>query len=430
MPIIFFGSMFIYLDFMNVAPTDLGIIEFIFICLALSTFFLLYIKFITSKSKYHITPLDLPLAFLLLWMIGNIIIGKIFDVKVGAWFRQIAPFLGLILFFLLKEVISDFQDIKIITSLFIIAAGICVIKIIFGVLSVGFLFSVKEAIALRAEHEDIIFGPLIFALIGYLTGYLAASPRRHFFLTSILFISALAHFFIFSKAVIINYIIMVFAYLWISYKTSLFSKKLIKQFALFWGFFMALSLFIVFSSNNLTNTTLTIIETYFFRFSDTRTYSNRSEELEKVAKDFGETYYLGKGLGSQLILSKNKNNRVIVKSQSYTHNILIYILFTMGIPGIVIFCWLSWNTWRFTVYTRKKLINNEMIAVFYGYITSLIAVIVYVQFESVYRHFIFSLYIAMVLAVMVRISLIADLEKLSVKDFAYNKEFYLKKAGA
>jgi O-antigen ligase len=128
--------------------------------------------------------------------------------------------------------------------------------------------------------------------------------------------------------------------------------------------------------------------------------------LKQAWKESSESYFLGKGLGSKLIISKAKR----IKQQSYTHNIVGYTIFTLGIPGLLLLFWLAWNTWRLAMQARKRIRDNEMLAVYYGYMVSLICVMTYVQFESVYRHFIFSLYMAMVLAIFARLSLLVETE--------------------
>jgi hypothetical protein len=389
-----FGLLLIYCQFVPVAPQSIGIKELILIILGGFSFIVLLIKYLVKEKSFQFMSFDIPLIILIWWMLTSLFVAKVNDVNLYSLFRQIAPFTGLLFYFVLKNNINSLKDIKLITFFFILAALICVIEIplVFA------KFSPKSLLLIRADMGDVAYESLIYAFEGFLVGYIAASRRNNLIYLILLFATLLIHLLTLSRSVLVNYLFLICAYGFIVFNNSLKRKKYsnIIKMSIVISVVITLAYALIGNSNYSG-----IINIYSNRFQAEPAYEGRIDEMRGLANAVIDSYLLGEGMGSRITFAKKGK----IVDKPYTHNLFTYIMFTLGVPGLILIIWFIKNIISTSIKTRKLIRNADILPYFYGYLTSLLSVLIYVQFESVYRHVIFSLIVALNLAVLARISL-------------------------
>ena len=391
-----FGLLLIYCQFVPVAPQSIGIKEVILIILGGFSFIVLLIRCLVKGRQFHTMSFDYPLVILFWWMLISLFVAKINNVNLYCWFRQIAPFSGLLFYFVLKSNIDSLKNIRLITFFFILASLICVIEIPIVVAK----SSSKSLLLIRTDMGDVAYESLIYAFEGFLVGYIAASRRNNLIYFILLCATLLIHLLTLSRSVFINYLFLICAYGFIAINNNTFKNKMyskaIKGLVVL-GIIIT-SAYVIIGNLNYSK----IINIYSNRFQAERAYEGRIDEVRGVANAVIDSYFLGEGMGSRLTFAKKGK----IVDKPYTHNLFTYIMFTLGAPGLILVIWFIKNIISTSVKTRKLIRNTDILPYFYGYLTSLLSVLIYVQFESVYRHVIFSLIVALNLAVLARISLI------------------------
>jgi hypothetical protein len=356
----------------------------------------LLIRFLVKERSFQAMNFDYPLVILLWWMLTSLFVAKVNDVNLYSWFRQIAPFTGLLFYFVLKNNIDSLKNIKLITFFFIIASLICVIEIPLAFAK----YSPKSLLLIRADMGDVAYESLIYAFEGFLVGYIAASRRNNLVYLILLFATLLIHLLTLSRSVLINYLFLICAYGFIVINNNSLKNimhiKIIKISILI-GVIITLAYALIGNSNYNR-----ILNIYSNRLQAEPAYEGRIDEIRGVANAVIGSYFLGEGMGSKLTFTKKGK----IVDKPYTHNLFTYIMFTLGAPGLILVIWFIKNIISTSIKTRKLIRNTDILPYFYGYLTSLLSVLIYVQFESVYRHVIFSLIVALNLAVLARISLI------------------------
>lgn len=416
-PLLGFGILLVYVPIMPTAPKTIGLLEVIFLIIGGLTFIALLIRILSNCQGLHILNIDLPILVLLLWMASSLFLALGNEATVYDWFRQLAPFLGLAFYFFLKEEIQSLEDIKYITYFFIICAMLHLVKIIFALVVIAREMPNSSMITARGAFDPVAFSNLLFAFVGYLGGYLAISPKWKLWYIVGLLITASLHVFLLSRSVIVNYCFVMGAFIWINFKNEPQISRKITKFVAMLVIILISAVMIAVIEKNL-RPSAGLIESYKARFESPAGYENRWREIQAAWQAGVGSYFLGEGLGSKLKIQKV--GKYFVKP--FIHNLIAYIFFTLGLPGILILVWLFYSGWRMTSLTKKLITDPTELAIYYGYIVGLLAMLIQEQVEAGYRWFIFSLYISLTLAVLARLYLMHQYKASIVhKKLAFSK---------
>lgn len=393
-PLLGLGGLLLWIPFMKAAPKDIGVMEVCFTLMVGLTWIAFFIRFMVLKPNWRATPLDLPLFLFLLCLLVSLIPALKNGATLQEWFRQVAPYSLLSFYFFIKNEITEANDIKWLTVFFIISTMLNLMRIIYDIGTTGYLKSILE---LRGGLDMTAFSGINYALVGYIMGYLAINPKKHnWYYLGLLSITLVAQFITMTRGYIINVVLLTLALIWINWRYGqnkiLKMKKIIYLVFVFWFAYSLLSFV-----ENYVILPGSVIEGYNMRKDISTAKENRLREIESAIEEFKKAPLLGKGMGTTLETIKIGRHHW---ERHFAHNIFAYIMFTMGALGLGILFWMCGSVWYVIQKTKNHLGQNIYSGYFWGHVLGLCSLFFSAQLQGTYRHFIFNLYVALVLAIL------------------------------
>lgn len=382
-------------------PETIGLKEIIFSVLCL----LIFISWIgrvafSGEDLLFKSPLLKSLLFFIFICFFSYFKAALNNVPFSSWIRGIAPFSMLLLSFIIAREFKNSKDIIILLSTFIVSSLLfsfqtwspILLKLPF------FIFSENSIIAIRSNLTPFAWQAAPLAAFAIIIGSLRYIPSNKLkillILTAIFFI--LTILITFTRSMISALFIVLLAAFFLAGKRKKYHK-----------IFLVLStlVFLLIFLINYTPLSPLFSGLYkifaFVTVKGASPVSVRIIDFEVALKNFLSQPILGWGLGAKFEYYRTWYRPAV--EAAYTHNILTYLLLYLGLMGFSSFAYLIFILSKDLFAQRKgnSLFNKALAD---SFILSIIGILFYAQFQSIYKSFSFNLFLALVIGVSARIT--------------------------
>ncbi len=401
------------------APQEIGLVEIVYV----SGFAVTILAWLIRRGWMHLPNgfTHYPIVAILGLCLFSIAVAIVNDTSLYHWLRGIIPFTGLFLFYIAAGTLKTKTDRRVLVGVLYIAA-FTLIAISFGggIGMLGSAISHNNFWILRSELGFGAYQPMVIGIPLFAFGYIMVSSRKllliHYaaclffslavmltFLRSvylIFFICAIVAFLLYARVESMRYSLRLFIRL-----TSLLVVAL-------------LMLMIVMPSLPIFSFISSGITGRFEELSEKSADENvRVKESKEALSYFLSSPIVGKGLGFQYQYERS----IMIWKGGYTHNIFTYFAMTLGSLGLVALLWFIISVYkdlRYKTY-KWKFLDLEDQSFLMGAILYLLALLLYVQFQSVFRHIGFFTSFCIMLGALINIgnsSYPIDMDYVDTKD--------------
>lgn len=322
--------LFLILPFMQIAPVNLRLVEWIYIFIIFIIFSFWMIKKIL-KGNFFVPRSIITFSILILFFICflNFLIALKNGNSLILWLRSFLPLVNLLIFFIVFDEFKK-EDIDKLVIVFLISALLFSLKTIYFFLKIG----EAKRISLVIESATVSY-PVWGLLICFI---FLLFERRLYKKIGLVFLSTIFAFSIFIPYIrsmivtaIISFILLLLVYLF--RKPNIRIIKFFRKNAILFIILSALIIFLA-TKTNLIN----ILLSRFQGINITEpNVSVRVEEWKIALKYFKENPFLGTGFGRQYKIFYNigstKNQIFEIVQPTYFHNFIAYFLMYTGIVG-------------------------------------------------------------------------------------------------
>jgi len=368
------------------APKEIGVVEVAYICIFAGTVGGWIVK--KSWRQLPVTLTRYSVVVILTLAVISLLTALANGVGVSHWIRGIIPFAGLFLYFVSGTVIQTSKDREqLIFVFYVTAITLIIISFREGIASINTALLLKNFWIVRENLGFGAYQPLIIGIPLFAAGYAFERPQsRPWLHYGVLAVASLASLITLLRSVFLVMAICLFVSLWLYARTHarrqvvLLVIKLVGVLMLLTGLLTISplrSIFDVFSAG---------VGVRFGQLAEQDLSENvRVLEFNEVKKYFLESPLVGKGLGFQYEFIRGYLG---YWQGGYTHNIISYFALTMGIIGVISLMGFLFTVYRdfsakLSVYRSYSPADRAFLM---GAILYIVSLLLYVQFQSVFRH--------------------------------------------
>jgi len=368
------------------APKEIGVVEIAYICI-----FAGMVAGWIFKKYWRQLPITLTrysVTVILIFAVISLLTALVNGVGLSLWIRGMIPFAGLLLYFVSGTVIRTSKDRKQLIFVFYVAAiTLIVISFREGVASINTALLLNNFWIVRENLGFGAYQPLVIGIPLFAAGYVFESPQRRPWLHyCVLVIASIASLITLLRSVFIVMAICLGLSLWLYARTHTRQRVVWLVIKLVGVLILLSGLLTIAQLKPLLDVFSSGVEVRFGQLAEQDLSENvRVLEFNEVKKYFLESPLMGKGLGFQYEFIRGYLG---YWQGGYTHNIITYFALTMGSIGVI-----SLMGFLFTVYKdlSAKLLDYKSYsledrAFLMGAILYIVALLLYVQFQSVFRH--------------------------------------------
>lgn len=394
-PLIGFCAIMVWVPFMPVAPKEIGATELVFLFLAATAGAALVLRLAARPGRWVRTPLDLPMAGLLALMLLSFIPAMANGASVGDWFRQIAPFLGLIFFFLLKNEVRDLKALKILSIGYLVTCLLYSYRILESIW-IG-RFSLNRVEQVRGHLDSVAFSVILFSFAGFLLGAAAVTPRQRTarIYMLLLVVTTGIHLLTITRSVIPNLFLAVLFFLFALWTYGP-PRYRIERTVVVLGGLVGIVLVVALAGWFMFGSSGSFYDAYTARLSRNIGQINRWAEITSAFEALAGSPIYGLGMGVPLLVRKVHQ----VSMNEHVHNIFAYFAFTLGSSGLLVFFWLLLRLARLFLRSAAAIPDGLAKTFFFAHSGALLSIFFESQLAAGFRHFIFSLYLSMGFAIL------------------------------